>query len=77
MAKGKDVFVGPSKHGDGWQVKKAGNDKASALTETKKEAADRGRDLARKEHSELVIQNKDGKIAQKDSHGNDPPKTKG
>ncbi len=75
MTKGKDVFVGP--HKDGWQVKKAGNDKASAVTETKKEAVDLGRELAKKEQSELVIQNQDGKIAQKDSHGNDPKKTPG
>jgi hypothetical protein len=72
---GKDVYVQP--HPDGWQVKKQGNDRASAVTETKKEAVDIGRDAARKEHSELVVKGKDNKIQSKDSHGHDPRKSKG
>lgn len=74
---GKNVIVGPHKGGDGWQVKKAGNSKASAVTPTKKQAVDRGRELAKSEKSELIVQNKDGKIGQKDSHGNDPRNVKG
>lgn len=73
---GKDVTVGPHPDG-GWQVKKQGNDKASARTETKKEAVNIGRDAARKEHSELIVKGEDGKIQSKDSHGHDPKKTKG
>lgn len=72
---GKDVFVQP--HAKGWEVKKAGAQRASAIAETKAEAVKIGRDAARKEHSELVIKGKDGTIQQKDSHGHDPRKTKG
>jgi hypothetical protein len=72
---GKDVYV--QKHAEGWQVKKAGNDRASAVTETKKEAEKIGREAARKEHSELIIKGEDGKIQSKDSHGHDPRRTKG
>lgn len=72
---GKDVYV--QKHPDGWQVKKAGNERASAVTETKKEAEKIGRGAARKEHSELIVKGEDGKIQSKDSHGHDPKRTKG
>ena len=72
---GKNVTVGP--HPDGWQVKKHGNERATAVTETKKEAEKIGRDQARKEHSELIIKGADGKIQSKDSHGNDPSNIKG
>lgn len=72
---GRDVFVQP--HADGWEVKKEGGKRASAVTETKAEAVKIGRDTAKKEHSELVIKGKDGTIQQKDSHGHDPRKTKG
>ena len=73
---GKDVYVQPRPDGN-WEVKKEGNQKASAITETKKEAVDIGRDASRKEHSELVVKGRDGKIQSKDSHGHDPKKTKG
>jgi uncharacterized protein DUF2188 len=72
---GKDVYVQP--HPEGWQVKKQGNERASAVTETKKEAEKIGRDAARKEHSELVIKDLHGRIQDKDSHGHDPRRSKG
>jgi len=39
---------------------------------------DYARELANKQDVELAVQNKDGKISQQDSHGNDPypPKDK-
>jgi hypothetical protein len=48
------------------------------ITETKKEAVEVAREIARNNHSELVIHGKDGKIQDKDSYGNDPvpPKDK-
>lgn len=72
---GKDVYVQP--HAEGWEVKKQGNARASAVTETKSEAVKLGRAAAQKENSELVIKGKDGTIQQKDSHGHDPRGTKG
>ena len=72
---GKDVYVQPNP--GGWEVKKRGNERASAVTETKKEAEKIGRDAARKEHSELIIKGEDGRIQQKDSHGHDPRRSKG
>ena len=66
------------KNTGGWDVKKGGSDKATKHFETKQKAVDYARELAKKQEAELVIHKKDGKISQKDSHGNDPcpPKDK-
>ncbi|MBQ9044649.1 MAG: DUF2188 domain-containing protein [Oscillospiraceae bacterium] len=56
----------------GWQVKGAGNTRATARTATQAEAIAIARGIARNQHSELVIHGVDGKIRAKDSHGNDP-----
>ncbi len=61
----------------GWCVKKDNADRASACFETKKDAVDYARQVSRNQNTELVIHNKDGKISQKDSHGNDPFPPKG
>jgi len=71
----RDVFVGP--HREGWQVKRPHAERASNVFDTKQEAIDRGRELAKKTHGELVIQRSDGTIGQKDSEGHDPRRTKG
>lgn len=62
----------------GWDVKRSGGERASVHTDTKKEAVDAGRTISQNQKTELVIHNKDGKIARSDSHGNDPcpPKDK-
>jgi hypothetical protein len=41
------------------------------------EAIREGRKLAEQERGELVIHGKDGRIREKDSHGNDPPDVPG
>ena len=64
--------------GNRWAVKGEGSTKFTAITETKKDALDIGRKIAKNNKSELVIHGKDGKIRDKDSYGNDPnpPKDK-
>jgi uncharacterized protein YdaT len=69
MAKSHHVVPAPQ---GGWNIKLAGSSRASAHTETKKEAVDLGRDISRHQGTELVIHGKDGVIQQKDSHGHDP-----
>lgn len=69
MAK-KNVHI--VKHKEGWAVKKEGNDRASSVHTTQKQAIDVGRGAAQAERSELVIHGRDGKIRDKDSFGNDP-----
>jgi len=73
---GKNVFVGPHP-GGGWQAKKAGNEKASAVGKTQAEMIERGRELAKGERSELVVQGRNGAIREKDSEGHDPRNRKG
>ncbi len=58
-----------------WQVKGAGNTKATVVTTTQKEAIDIAREIARNQQSELIIHGRDGRIREKNSYGNDnyPP----
>lgn len=67
---GKNQHVTPKD--DKWQVKGAGNQKATKLFDTQKEAIDFGRSIARNQQSELVIHRPNGQIRDKDSYGNDP-----
>lgn len=62
----------------GWDVKRGGGEKASRHFETKQEAIDGGREISRNQGTEFIIHNRDGRISQSDSHGNDPcpPKDK-
>lgn len=73
---GKNQHVTPHPKG-GWQVKGAGNSKATVRTATQKEAAAIAREIAIHQKSERVIHGTDGKIRAKDSYGNDPCPPKG
>ncbi len=68
---GNQHHVVPNPHG-GWDVKRSGGEKASAHTETKQQAIDKGREISRNQQTELVIHNQDGRISGSDSHGHDP-----
>lgn len=59
-------------HPQGWALKREHAQAASKVFPTQKEAIDYGRALARKDGVELLIQGKDGRIRDRDSHGNDP-----
>jgi len=76
MAKQKSHHVVPNPDG-GWDVKKAGAERASKHSDTKQEAVEKGRQISQNQGTELYIHGKDGKIQQKDSHGNDPFPPKG
>lgn len=73
---GKNIHVTNHSQG-GYQVKSSGSSKAYRRTETQREAIEIGRELARNQHSELVIHGRDEKIRQKNSYGNDPFPPKG
>jgi len=64
-------------HEKGWAVRGEGASRAEVVTETKKEAIEAARKLAKDQHAELVIHGKDGRIQTKDSHGHDPYPPKG
>ncbi len=72
---GKNQHVVPN--GKQWAVKGAGNDKATKIVKTQKEAIKIAREIAINQQSELIIHRTDGTIRDKDSFGNDPIKIKG
>ncbi len=69
--------VSVSKHPMGWQVKVAGNEKASNVCSTQEEAQKLGIELAKKLKAEFTLHGEDGKIREKNSYGNDPSDIKG
>lgn len=68
---GKNQHVTPRNSG-GWQVKGEGNQRATVITETQREAIEVARGIARNQHSELFIHGRNGRIRERDSYGNDP-----
>lgn len=69
------IFVSPD--GEDWKVKVVGNQKASAICDTKAEAVERAKEIAQNQCLELLVQNLDGTIGWRNSYGNDPKKSKG
>lgn len=68
---GKNQHV--TKHpGGGWQVKGAGNEKATKVTSTQKQAIGVAKGIAKNQQAEVVIHGQNGRIRDKDSYGNDP-----
>ena len=74
---------GPETHhvvpnpGGGWDVKRGGSVRASEHHDLKQDAIDAGRQISQNQGTELRVHNKDGRIAQSDSHGGDPNPPKG
>ena len=75
MSKKPPVHTVP--HGDAWANEREGSDRVSKTFDTKQEAQKAGRETARREKTEHVIHNRDGKISEKNSYGNDPYPPKG
>ena len=72
----KNQHVTPCSNG-GWQVKGAGNVKATAVVSTQKQAINIARNIAKIQRSELLIHGKNGQIRERDSYGGDPYPPKG
>ncbi len=70
MPKKSNQHVVP--HGSDWAVKGAGNERATKVVSTQKEAIDIARKIAINNSSELFIHNRKGQIRERDSYGNDP-----
>lgn len=75
MAKRSNHVVPSS---SGWVVKKSGAEKASQTFVTKEKALIYGRELSKRERTELYIHKSNGMIQNRNSYGNDPnlPKDK-
>ncbi len=63
---------------NGWDGKRQHSDRASCHADTKAEAVDRSREIAKNDKAELIIHGEDGKIQNSNSYGKDPcpPKDK-
>ncbi len=72
----KSTHVVPNPSG-GWDIKQSNAQRSSGHFDTKKEAVTKGRTISQNQQTEFVVHNKNGRIAQKDSHGNDPFPPKG
>jgi len=68
---GKNQHVTPHS-GGGFQVKGAGNLRATKIFDTQREAISFARDIAKNQQSELFIHNRTGQIRERNSYGNDP-----
>lgn len=76
MARKPQVSVEPRSDGR-WAVQTDGTQRADSLHDKKSEAITRGRELASNKRTELVIKDGTGRVAGKDSRGNDPRRIKG
>lgn len=71
------VHVVYNKEEKRWDIKRAGIKEPLDCRRLKLEAISVARSISKDSKSELVIHNRDGKIAMRDSHGNDPKKSVG
>lgn len=75
MSNGKNQYV--VRKGDHWGVRGEGNERLTRKFDTQKQAIDFGREIARKQASELRIQGRDARFREAYSYGNDPFPPKG
>jgi uncharacterized protein YdaT len=74
MSKKDSQHVVP--HDGQWAVRRSGAERVTQVFDTQQQAIDRARDISRNQGAELFIHRPDGKIRDRDSHGNDsfPPR---
>ena len=68
----KQIHIVSNPDRGGWDAKRPNAERASKHFETKKEALDWSRELAKKEGLEMIPHRKDGQIQNPNSYGNDP-----
>jgi hypothetical protein len=70
MSEKKGVHVTPRDDGR-WNVSRDNAQRASSVHETQSDAADAGRETARREGTEFFLHGRNGQIRDRDSYGND------
>lgn len=71
----KQIFVSPMDVG--WKAKTVGANRAAGTYTLKMDAIKKAIQIAKNNHLELIVQNRDGKIGWRNSYGNDPQESKG
>lgn len=59
-------------HSKGWAVKGSGNERATSVHPTQREAIEAARDIARNQGTELFVHGENGRIRERNTYGNDP-----
>jgi hypothetical protein len=59
-------------HGGKWATRREGASRVSGTFPTQAQAATAGRDAARRDHTEVLVHGRDGRIRERESYGNDP-----
>lgn len=67
---GKNQHVVPAR-GE-WGVRREGNIRLTSRHDTQAEAEAAARDIARREHTEVLIHRSNGRIRERNSYGDDP-----
>ena len=76
MPKHGDVHVVRGNNG-GWKVRVEGKTRAQSIHNTQAEAAAVGKEIARRNKSELLIHGRDRRIRDRSTFGHDPRRTRG
>lgn len=71
----KDYWA--TKHAKGWQVKGAGNERATSIHSTQKAAWDEARERAIETKGEAYLTGLNGQIRERNTYGFDPERSKG
>lgn len=72
---GKNQWV--VRKGDEWAVKGEGNSRATSTHSTQAQAIKAATEIAKNQRSEVIIQNREGQIRERNTHGKDPHPPKG
>lgn len=64
-------------HSEGWAVKGAGNQRASSVHPTQREAINAARQTAINQSSEMLVHGENGRIRERNTYGKDPYPPKG
>ena len=67
---GKNQYV--VRHGNEWAVRGANNSKVTRVVSTQREAISIASEIARNQHSEMRVQDRNGQFRVCNSYGNDP-----
>ncbi len=72
----RDYFAGPDGNGN-WQVKGAGNKRATSKHRTQDKAWAEAKELAKANRGEALLQGRNGRIRERNTYGKDPFPPKG
>lgn len=64
-------------HASGWAVRGAGNERATSVHGTQREAISVARETAIRQGSEMLIHGENGRIRERNTYGRDPYPPKG